>query len=88
MTRKRITRGLLILFAVVGLVFADPQPQQASACPMCKVANDEDDARPKAYMYSIIFMLSVPAVMVAGITGMLFSLNRKEQKILEEAELL
>jgi hypothetical protein len=77
-----------MLFVVVGFVFADPQPQQASACPMCKVAIEENDARPRAYMYSIIFMLSVPAAMVAGITGMLFSLNRKEQLVLEAAELV
>jgi hypothetical protein len=87
MNRKRTIRCLFIMFTVLGLVFADPQPQQASACPMCKVANEEDDARPKAYMYSIIFMLSVPAVMVAGITGVLFSMHRKEQKVLEEANL-
>jgi hypothetical protein len=40
------------------------------ACPMCQVANetgqgDEEcvvrDARPRAYMYSILFMLSMPA---------------------------
>jgi hypothetical protein len=88
MTRKRLTRWLLMLFVVVGFVFADPQPQQASACPMCKVANEEDDVRPRAYMYSIIFMLSVPAIMVAGMTGVLFSLSRKEQLVLEEAELI
>lgn len=87
MARKRLTRWVLILLAAVGFVVADPQPQQASACPMCKAALEEDDARPKAYMYSIIFMLSVPAVMVAGMTGLLFKLSRSEQRVLEEANL-
>ena len=53
-----MTRRLLLALAlVVGTWGFSPAVPQAVACPMCKAANDEHDARPRAYMVSIIFML-------------------------------
>jgi hypothetical protein len=52
----------------------------ADACPMCKLANEEGtdpqaaavaNARPRAYMYSILFMLSMPATLT-GAFGIAF----------------
>ena len=59
----------------------------ASACPMCKVATEEDDAKPRAYMYSIIFMLAVPATMVGGMVARLVALSRRETASLAESGL-
>ena len=39
----------------------------AQACPMCSQSIAEEDALPHAYMYSIIFMLSMPVVVFGGI---------------------
>lgn len=54
------------------------QPTVVVACPMCKLANEDApatdangmpidvNARPRAYMYSILFMLSMPATLLTG----------------------
>ena len=54
---------------------------------MCKAANEEDESKPRAYMYSIIFMLTVPATLVSGVTFGLFKMNRQEADALREAGL-
>jgi len=70
--RHRIT-SLLILTLLAGAYLA--APAVVSACPNCKMANsapedaDADEkasieARPKAYMYSILFMMSMPATLI------------------------
>ena len=41
-------------------------PQTADACPNCKVANEDDDRKPRAYMYSILFMLAMPTMVFTG----------------------
>ena len=59
-------RILSIVILMGGLLLAGPAVQTAMACPLCKEANETNSALPRAYMYSIIFMLSVPAVVLAG----------------------
>jgi len=54
---------------------------------MCKAANEEDDAKPRAYMYSILFMLTVPATLVSGVTFSLFRMSRNEAEALRDAGL-
>jgi hypothetical protein len=49
---------------------------EAAACPMCKAANESDqngepNTKPQAYMYSILFMLSMPATLL-GTFGLVF----------------
>ncbi|MDB4733574.1 hypothetical protein OAF42_03935 [Planctomicrobium sp.] len=60
----------------------------AEACPMCQVANEDDTgdatlARPRAYMYSILFMLAVPATMFT-VFGVSFYRLSKSQALLNE----
>ena len=60
----------LAIAAAVAVVFAAPRP--AEACPLCKLANEskqaseEENRKPRAYMYSILFMLSMPATLLTG----------------------
>jgi hypothetical protein len=44
----------------------------AQACPMCSLSIAEEDRLPKAYMYSILFMLGMPATVFAGIGSVVF----------------
>jgi hypothetical protein len=57
----------------------------AQACPMCKYANESCDndavrnARPRAYMYSILFMLAVPATLFTGYGFGFYRLHKQQQ---------
>ena len=64
----------LMLLTMLGL---SGGVSSASACPMCKEANDADDPRPKAYMYSILFMLAVPATVFTGFGVGFYRLSKK-----------
>lgn len=48
---------------------------------MCRAANEseEDNRLPRAYMYSILFMLAVPASLASGLGYSLYRLNKREQ---------
>lgn len=57
----------------------------ATACPLCKFGNEakqsEDEPvnmRPRAYMYSILFMLAMPASMVTALGVGIYKLNKHE----------
>ncbi len=69
---------LLLLFACVfgSLVAA---PSVATACPNCKTAieSDPNNKQPKAYMYSILFMLSMPAILFGSFGYGLYRLSKK-----------
>jgi hypothetical protein len=72
MHRFLISALLLIGFGLATL------PSSVEACPMCKVANEDapatdadgftidPNARPRAYMISILFMLAMPASLLTG----------------------
>ncbi len=51
---------------ILGLALFGSAASVATACPMCKYANEADqpnetaNLRPKAFMYSILFMLAMP----------------------------
>ena len=51
---------------ILGLAFFGSAAGVATACPMCKYANEANqpdetaNLRPKAFMYSILFMLAMP----------------------------
>jgi len=49
----------------------------ALACPMCQLAAESDDRLPRAYMYSILFMLCVPATIATGFGVSLYRLSKK-----------
>lgn len=69
--RQTLLRSLLVLGLALG-----PASAPCVACPMCKAANETDqngepNTKPQAYMYSILFMLSMPAT-VLGAFGFTF----------------
>ena len=55
----------------------------AEACPSCKTANETDSRRPTAYMYSILFMMSMPAVVLTGFGIGFYRINRRHRAALE-----
>ena len=58
-----------------------------AACPMCKYANEslqpgeDSNPRPRAYMYSILFMLAVPASIFTGFSAGFYRLWKKQQEL-------
>lgn len=76
---------------VVACVFAGVTvgiTTDAVACPMCKTATEDADTnnRANAYMTSILFMLTMPALIFTGIGATMYSMSRREEKLLEELE--
>jgi hypothetical protein len=49
----------------------------AQACPMCSQSIAEESLLPHAYMYSIIFMLAMPATVFTGFGTAIFLKYRK-----------
>lgn len=76
----RQIRVILLSLACVGL-----SASQAWACPMCKLALETDDPQPRAYMYSILFMMGMIASIFAGMIGFLYWLSRNERAALDAA---
>lgn len=85
--KNKTLRYLMVPVLALCLTLSAPAASTVFACPMCKAANDEDDSKPRAYMYSILFMLTVPAMLVSGVGFGLFSMSRKEAEALREAGL-
>lgn len=77
---RRVVRGSLVALMMV-LACAS----EAWACPMCKLALETDDPQPRAYMFSILFMLGMIGSMFAGVTCLLIWLSRRERLVLEAA---
>jgi hypothetical protein len=73
--------------AAVAIVFVLAAPSAVSACPLCKLANEstqaseEENRRPQAYMYSILFMLSMPATLLTGFSFGFYRLWKNHQLI-------
>jgi hypothetical protein len=85
-------RPLATAALTLAAILAAPALPSAQACPMCKLANEsgEDEncqielnARPRAYMYSILFMLSMPATLTAGFGLGFYRLWKKQQELAE-----
>ncbi|MFV0442311.1 MAG: hypothetical protein ACK5Q5_01935 [Planctomycetaceae bacterium] len=73
----RILRSLLLCTALIGSV-ATP----VSACPLCKAANESDqngepNTKPQAYMYSILFMLAMPATLLGAFSFAFWRLSKQ-----------
>lgn len=77
---RGFVRGLVVASLIV-LTSAS----SASACPMCKMALETDDPQPKAYMFSILFMLGMIGSMFGGVATLLVWLTRQERLALEAA---
>ncbi|MDZ4689172.1 MAG: hypothetical protein SH850_29195 [Planctomycetaceae bacterium] len=76
-------RALLI----AGMLFAASvmTAAEARACPLCKIANENTDNGPKAYMISILFMLGMMGSVSGSVGGLVWWVNRQERKQLEDA---
>ena len=73
-----LAAALMLSIGVVG-----PLAQSAQACPMCKIANEQDSLLPKAYMYSILFMMGMIFSIGGGIGYGMYLLGRKENAAIE-----
>lgn len=83
-----MSRRLLLAVALLAGAFSfGPLTDSALACPMCKASTEADDNLPKAYMYSILFMLAIPATIFSGLGYGLYRLNKSEDQALGESEL-
>lgn len=79
-----MTRKLLLLTALVlGIGMFGPVTQPAQACPMCKIANEQDSLLPRAYMYSILFMMGTIFSLAGGVAFCVYSLSRRENAAIE-----
>lgn len=81
--RRRFLLIVAILFGTLTFVSAI-EPVQA--CPLCKNANETEENLPKAYMYSILFMLAMPATVFTGFGIGFYRLSRKQQELLAAGE--
>jgi hypothetical protein len=74
-----------ILTLIAGLLLCLSAATPASACPMCKLANESDSRLPRAYMYSILFMLGMPMTVLSGFGIGFWRLSRKAAQLQREA---
>ena len=84
---RRILQKTTLILAFLAAAGAFPVAQETlMACPNCKNANETDDRKPKAYMYSILFMLAMPATVFSGFAFSFYRLSKKQQAM-QAAEL-
>ena len=75
----------LLTSSFLALALLSSAATVAQACPMCKYANEakqHDEAanrRPKAFMYSILFMLSMPPTIFTVFGISFYRLNKQAQ---------
>ncbi|MDP1798320.1 MAG: hypothetical protein Q8K78_12590 [Planctomycetaceae bacterium] len=79
MNRKSLWTGLIACVAWTAAQSA------AWACPLCKVAIENDDRQPQAYMISILFMLGMIMSIAFGVGVLTWWINRNERRALEAA---
>ena len=77
---KRVFRTIMLAAVVATTVGVAPfSADSANACPGCKNANETDSLRPRAYMYSILFMLAMPATVFAGFGLAFYRLSKRAE---------
>ena len=76
-------RLILAMSLMFGVVLFGPMTQSAQACPMCKIANEQDSLLPTAYMYSILFMMGMIFSLGGGVGLAVFYISRNENAALE-----
>ena len=84
-------RHFVAILVLVLLGLSVLAPNVALACPNCKAAISTDDKQPKAYMYSILFMLGMPTIIFGSIGYGLYQMSLRERELeslppLEESE--
>ena len=75
MLRLTLAAGV---FAATAGALPHAWQSQAAACPGCKTANETDLRRPTAYMYSILFMLGMPATIFSCFGVAFYRMSRRE----------
>ena len=76
---SNVIRALVLAVALAG------SSVPATACPLCKYANEvpqageEANRKPQAYMYSILFMLAMPASLLTAFSTSFYRLWKKQQ---------
>ena len=77
--KRFLTASILALVAVTSAASV------AHACPMCKYANEAEqpdeaaNRRPKAFMYSILFMLSMPPTIFTVFGVSFYRMNKRAE---------
>jgi hypothetical protein len=72
-------------FVAVATILIAVLPQAVWACPMCAETVAADDNLPKAYMYSILFMMGMPAILASGFGFAFYRLVKKQQALNDAA---
>jgi LytS/YehU family sensor histidine kinase len=80
--KRRSWRTAIFGAALLFLATAAP----VSACPMCKLASESASRQPRAYMYSVLFMMSMPMMISTGFGIAFYRLSRQSTRM-QEAEL-
>ncbi len=85
---RQIRTILILSFAFVAAsnVVA---PATAQACPMCQAAveaEEEENKVPQAYMYSILFMLAMPATLFTAFAIGFYRLSKRAAAMAVAAE--
>jgi LytS/YehU family sensor histidine kinase len=70
----------LVAAVVIALAMAAP----VSACPMCKVAAEQSTRQPRAYMFSILFMMGMPMMLTTGFGIAFYRLSRQADRMRQE----
>lgn len=78
-----LRRIVLVAALLLGLGVAGPMAPPARACPMCKLATEQDTMLPTAYMYSILFMMGMMFTIGGGIGFGMYLLGRKENAAID-----
>ena len=79
-------RLFLVMTLLLSLETFGPLAESVQACPMCKVANEQDSLLPRAYMYSILFMMGMMFSLGGGVGYGMYLLGRKENAAIGELE--
>lgn len=77
--RNSISRQLKTIALAVALYVGAGSFSQVTACPNCKFANETEDSRPRAYMYSILFMIGMPATIFTGFGISFYRMVKKSE---------
>ncbi len=87
--RSMLRTMILAVALLSGTGILPAGSSSVQACPNCKAANETDPLRPKAYMYSILFMIAMPATIFTGFSLTFWRLSRQartQQDAIEESD--
>jgi hypothetical protein len=80
-----MSRTSRILSVCGALLLCVAMAAPASACPMCKLASESSSRQPRAYMYSILFMMGMPMMLTSGFGIAFYRLSRQAARM-QQAE--